>query len=527
MSSAAVGSTRALRVLAVAVGLAAASAFGRLDVADAAAPNLIPNGSFERALTGWRGYHARLATIRGGSDGVRAARVSLSGPEDAFSIYPWPRPVGPTRAGTVYRANAWQRSSGGARGLCIRIREWSPSGALVARAKTCRTPTRAWAPLGGVRYTARGSGNQVGVSVYQRGAAAGDRFDLDRVRLTVATRRPMSETCGWGRFSSTAHVWPRACWRPFGDQSPFNSRIPADAKIRPRSDALVARLLSRGAGPGNLDAGAPASEDYSHPIVYSRPTDPEYTIHCTRYACDDLEGKHVRIPVGARPAGGSDAHLAVVDQPSGYEYDFWQARRPSGLGGRLDVASGGVARVDGGSGVSLDLDHDGRLGEATAARFALLAGIVRAEELAAGKIEHALFITVPCGAREPSFVPPAGKGGTPCADNNDRIPMGARLRLNMTRAQVDALRVARWQKTILHALRTYGAYMGDTGGPSSFGVMLESGATYTPFRARSRLLQFAQANAWARYDGYYVGNLRDGVPWSRLQVLDWSDPANR
>jgi hypothetical protein len=528
VSNAAVGSSRALRVFAVAAGLAAASSLVRPHPADAAAPNLVPNGSFERGATGWRGYRARLATIGAGSDGGRAVRVSPSGPNQAFSIYPWPRPVGHTRAGTVYRANAWQRSSSGPRRLCIRIREWSAARRVVARAKTCRTATGGWAPLGGVRYTARASGNQLGVSVYQPRGTGGDHFDLDRVRLTIETSRPRSETCGWGRFSSTAHEWPRACWRPFGDKSPFNKRIPADPKIRPRSDALVARLLARGSGPGNLDAGAPASEDYNHPVVYSRPTDPEYTIHCIRYACDDLEGKRVRIPVGARPAGGGDGHLAVVDQSSGYEYDFWQARRPSGSGGRLDVASGGVARVDGrGSGLSLDLDDDGRVGEATAARFALLAGVVRAEELAAGKIEHALFITVPCGAREPSFVPPAGKGGTPCPDNDDRIPMGARLRLNMTRAQVDALRVAPWQKTILHALRTYGAYMGDTGGPSSFGVMLESEATYTPFRARNRFVEFAQANAWARYDGYYVGKLRDGVPWSRLQVLDWSDPANR
>ena len=31
----------------------------------------------------------------------------------------------------------------------------------------------------------------------------------------------------------------------------------------------------------------------------------------------------VRIPDRARPAGGSDEHLTVVDQRSGWEYDFW------------------------------------------------------------------------------------------------------------------------------------------------------------------------------------------------------------
>ena len=144
-----------------------------------------------------------------------------------------------------------------------------------------------------------------------------------------------------------------------------------------------------------------------------------------------------------------------------------------------------------------------------------------------GRIDHALFITIPCGAQEPRYVAPATKGGTLCGDNTDRIPMGARLRLSMTAAEIDALAVPTWKKTILHALRTYGAYMGDTGGAASFGVMLESSATYTAFGVEDPKVAFAKANGWVPYNGYYVGKLKEGVPWSRLQVLDWSDAANR
>jgi hypothetical protein len=295
--------------------------------------------------------------------------------------------------------------------------------------------------------------------------------------------------------------------------------------VRGDSDAVIGTLLASGNGPGNLTAGGSSTDDYEHPVVYSQATDPEYTIHCTRYACDDLEGKRVRIPAGARPAGGTDGHLAVVDQSSGLEYDLYEASTPSRPGSTLNVGSGGVSRIDG-SGLSIDLDGDGRIAEATAARFALLAGIVRAEELAAGKIDHALFITIPCGAPSPEYVAPALKGGTDCSDNTNRVPMGARLRLNMSDAEIDALNVPAWKKTILHALHTYGAYMGDTGGPSSFGVMLESDATYTAFGTTSRMVDFARNNGWAAYNGYYVGNLRDGIPWSRLQLLDWNDPAN-
>ena len=58
-------------------------------------------------------------------------------------------------------------------------------------------------------------------------------------------------------------------------------------------------------------------------------------------------------------------------------------------------------------------------------------------------------------------------------------------------AEVDALAVPAWRKTILHAIRTYGMYFGDTRGPSSFGVMVESGAPYTGFGAPDRMVEFA------------------------------------
>ena len=56
--------------------------------------------------------------------------------------------------------------------------------------------------------------------------------------------------------------------------------------------------------------------------------------------------------------------------------------------------------------------------------------------------------------------------------------MGVRLWLEMTREEIEALRVPSWKKTVLRALATYGAYFGDTGGPG-VGFQFESGTTYT------------------------------------------------
>jgi chitodextrinase len=338
---------------------------------------------------------------------------------------------------------------------------------------------------------------------------------------------PPTGSCGWGTFSSTLQVWPGGCWRPFADTSPWNKPIPASPTLRSNSAAVVSRLTT---GPGDLSAGQPASEDWYHPIVYSRPTDPLYTIHCNIYTCDDLEGKQVRIPAGAKPAGATDKHLSVVDQSTGYAYDFWQANTPSGSGGTLNVGDGGVSRVvePNATGASLDLDGDGRFGASTAPGFSNLAGIIRAQELAAGQINHALFLTIPCASSGLRMVPPAVMSASNfCSDDVDRLPFGARLQLGMSEAEVNALAVPAWKKAILHALRVYGGYFSDTGGPSAFGVILESEASYTAFGLPGEMTEFAAANGWTPYSGYYVGNLRTGVPWNRLRVLDWNDPANR
>ena len=223
-----------------------------------------------------------------------------------------------------------------------------------------------------------------------------------------------------------------------------------------------------------------------------------------------VEGHQIRIPDAAKPAAGGDAHLTVVDQATGWEYDLWDVRyKPTG-GGRLDFGWGGRTRIDG----------DGRGSDATAAQFGNLAGIIRAPELAAGVIPHALFTVIKCGAASPRYVYPATKSGTICSDSTGAPPMGSHLWLAMSDAQIEALAVPRWKKTILHAMADYGMFMGDTGS-GSWAIQAESGQTYTSFGREDQLVAFARANGWPPYNGRYVGNLRDGVDWARyLRVLD-------
>ena len=323
---------------------------------------------------------------------------------------------------------------------------------------------------------------------------------------------------GWGGFGGG--ILPGPEWRPYASTSPFNTST-AGATVVPNSQAIVEKALSFGL-PGNLEAGgAETPNDWGHPTFFAQPGDPIYTLHATKET-GPIEGMKIPIPSYARPAGGADGHMAVVT-PDGWEYDFWQVHEKNPSTGVLTFSLGGRTRIDG----------DGLGSGATGADFGNLAGIIRAPELAAGSINHALFIVLKCAAKGTSFgygttatsygssyVYPAMHGGSACASEDPNLPpLGTRLMLEMSDAQIAALPVPSWKKTILTALAHYGGYIGDTGGPG-FGLEFESSATYTALGLPDPLVAFAAQNNLPTWEGAYVFNMASGADWAKyLRVL--------
>jgi hypothetical protein len=304
--------------------------------------------------------------------------------------------------------------------------------------------------------------------------------------------------------------WPGACWRPYADTSPFNTPIPSDARIAPNSAAMVSRLVGFGPPDHAIAGTADTWQDWSHPTYYASPTDPLYTLRCTAgWGTCALEGMQVRIPSAARPAAGSDAHMTIIDQAGGWEYPLWGVEhKPAGGGTLLLQWSHGRIPIDG----------SGLRGGGTAAHFGNLAGIIRAQELAAREIDHALFMGVRCDRG--SYVYPASGRGRTCLDTADALPMGSRLQLDMPGWQIDALAVPAWKKTVLHAMATYGMYVGDTGG-NAWSIGYESGSTYTSFGAEDEMVRFARREGLPSWNGNYRFDLDGGVDWARyLRVID-------
>jgi len=321
--------------------------------------------------------------------------------------------------------------------------------------------------------------------------------------------------CRPGPHSFGPGNWPPACWRPYGDTSPFNQPLPSAPELAPDSSATVAYITGLGP-PVKLranDHGTPG--DFGEPIYWSRPTDPVFTVACDESrggACDLPNGTQARIPDAAQPAGGSDGHLAVIDPSSGWEYDFWRVRSKPEGGGTLVVDGVGRTRLDG----------DGLGSGATAAKFGNYAGTIRPEELAAGRIDHALVAYVDCSDGE--YVYPAMGSGRAC-DGPDAPPMGTRLQLDMTKAEIDGLGGPPWKKAILEAMARYGIFVSDTGG-ETWGLRVQSDATYESFGRRPRLVEFAQAAGWPAFDDpalgrqVRVGDFGSDVRWrDRLRVI--------
>ena len=244
---------------------------------------------------------------------------------------------------------------------------------------------------------------------------------------------------GLGSFSAANR--PGDCWRPYDDSSPFNRPVPTGAPLADGSGRMVGGLLDGGPVTQLVFGGDPA-RDGGDAVYWSQPSDPVYTLHCTKDWGDcPLEGLQIHVPAGAQPTGGfatpdnvHDAHLTVIDQTTGWEYDMWYVEGESGS--QINFAWGGMTRIDG----------NGLGSGAVAAGYGSIAGSIRPEELQGGLIDHALAMVVPC---TDSKVYPAQGTGISCADaglpDSLAIPMGSHFRLAMSRAAIRRLKVPTWK----------------------------------------------------------------------------------
>ena len=282
------------------------------------------------------------------------------------------------------------------------------------------------------------------------------------VETALSPRASFRTTGCWGGYSNPWHL-PPAGWRPYTDTAAWN-RGTAGASARPDSAVLVDYL--RQTANGRMQNIAVPDDTGSAPVYFADADDPLYTISCRQWvATCEVHGKTVRIPRRARPTPEYDRHLVSI-QPDGTEVDLWKSDDPSGTGGTLSVAHGGMTRIDG----------DSTGSNAVAAATGALAGQFSSRSWRADRIDHALQLIIPHDSG--SYVYPAGKTGDsdPAASP---VPMGQWFKLDVTDAQL-ALEPP-WRRALYRAMRDYGLFVVDTG--ASFMIAHENPLTFTAFGA--------------------------------------------
>ena len=211
-----------------------------------------------------------------------------------------------------------------------------------------------------------------------------------------------------------------------------------------------------------------------------------------------------------------DRHMTIVDQDRRVEYDLWYVQ--SIANGRIVFGGGGATPIDG----------DGLGSGAVAAGWGSMAGVIRAQELSAGSIQHMLFASTDCVS---GTVAPAKGATIACTQkgktNTDAPKLGQLLQLNYTDSEIDALNVPAWKKAIARAAAHYGIIIGDHGsGGKSLAFHFEAGDTYASLGREDALVTWAKQVGLAGWFDSSIGkttyqiNMASGIDWSRLRVID-------
>jgi hypothetical protein len=225
------------------------------------------------------------------------------------------------------------------------------------------------------------------------------------------------------------------------------SKLPVHA----RSAAYVAsiggaRHLHPDFGSGLIDGGT-----FGIPIteIPAKQTPVKVTFD---YADESDRGPYP-IPPNAKvegaPRTGGDAHVILHDAANCKAYELYAAERRSATS--WHAGSGAVFSL------RSDALRPAGWTSADAAGLPIIAGLVRYDEVARGRIDHAIRITVP--RSQNTYLWPARHAASDSSDKS-LPPMGLRLRM---KAGVPIAGLPKQARVIAQAMKTYGVIVADNG----------------------------------------------------------------
>lgn len=252
--------------------------------------------------------------------------------------------------------------------------------------------------------------------------------------------------------ATLAHQIPQAPDCPvFPADNPWNVPVD-DLPVADNSDAIVRSIgLSKGLH-ADFGSGKYDGEKIGIPITIANSDTPRKRI--TFYYQDESDPgpypipRDVKIEGDPDPQPGNDRHIIVVEKDECKVYEVFQIKKRDGV-------------WRGASGAVWDLNSNALRPEgwtsADAAGLAILPGLARYSDFAAGGFDHALRFAVE-HSREAYVYPATHEAGE--SSDPDLPPMGLRLRL---RADYDISGFGPQTQAVLQALKTYGMIVADNG----------------------------------------------------------------
>jgi hypothetical protein len=189
--------------------------------------------------------------------------------------------------------------------------------------------------------------------------------------------------------------------------------------------------------------------------------------------------------------GGTDQQIIILDEQNGWEYNAWQCRYSASTGVLTASRFSRVtASTDGSGGPANYRTKTNGFRPSRGCGIQYLAMLIRPQEIAQGRIEHALsFVFRRSGYRY--YANPATKGERfPGNESDMGIPQGTRFWLDVSDAEIDA-HIASWpssvpqttrrsMRIIFRAMREYGMIGTDQGGGNHIQFEHDASADWRP-----------------------------------------------
>jgi hypothetical protein len=234
---------------------------------------------------------------------------------------------------------------------------------------------------------------------------------------------------------------------PFITSSLWNTDI-SSAPVDPNSNSIISGWV----GSVNLHPDWGTDPTYGIPYVVVSGSQTLVSVNLGAYGGESDPGP-MPVPATAPVEGGSsstgDRHVLVLDNGNCFLYELYNS----------SVNSDGSWNADSTAVWDL-LGNEQRpytWTSADAAGLPIFPGLVRYDEVAAGKIQHAFRFTLPNTSA--AFTPPASHWAATSSDPT-APPMGMRLRL---KSSYDISTFSTQMQVILTAMKTYGLILADNG----------------------------------------------------------------